>query len=390
MSILLPSPRYSQPDISPAVGQANPLSIGLLASFPMVAGGRLYDASKNVNHSNQINFNNTFWSSGSSGTQLKFNGSQADGSVSWGDVGWFNSVTGSLTFEIEFFLPSLPSAGTVGTLIGKYNTGTDGSFTISVNENGRIQFYFLLSTIIFQTWRSNDFVISAGSTYHVVFSWRNSNNASWYLNGKNMPFGTTPAPTNNGMITTTAPFQFGRIVSGDNLTGSIGMVNIWRRALTDAEAYSRYINRWSMFAAPKGISVSVSSVTYTYARPSSDVTTQWTPSSGTSHFALIDEVTYNDADYIYATAAAQTDEVGLQAMSIPTAGTDVLINYRVQGITGGGSVTVSLYSGATLVKTDTTRTANNTSPPYYTMTVTPAEWASVSNWSNMRLRFVSA
>ena len=132
-------------------------------------------------------------------------------------------------------------------------------------------------------------------------------------------------------------------------------------------------------------------ITYTYARPSSDVTTQWTPSSGTSHFALIDEVTYNDADYIYATAAAQTDEVGLQAMSIPTAGTDVLINYRVQGITGGGSVTVSLYSGATLVKTDTTRTANNTSPAYYTMTVTAAEWGAVAvNWSDMRLRFVSA
>jgi hypothetical protein len=133
------------------------------------------------------------------------------------------------------------------------------------------------------------------------------------------------------------------------------------------------------------------SITYTYARPSSDVTTQWTPSTAGPHYALIDEVTYNDADYIYATAAAQTDEVGLQAMSIPTAGTDVLVNYRVQGITGGGSVTVSLYSGATLVKADTTRTANNTSPAYYTMTVTAAEWGAVAvNWSNMRLRFVSA
>jgi len=131
-------------------------------------------------------------------------------------------------------------------------------------------------------------------------------------------------------------------------------------------------------------------VTYTYSRPSSDVTTQWTPSTAGPHYALINETTYDDANYIYATAASQTDEVGLQAMSIPTAGTSVLVNYRVQGITGGGSVTVSLYSGATLVKTDTTRTANNTSPAYYTMTVTAAEWASVSNWSDMRLRFVSA
>ena len=132
-------------------------------------------------------------------------------------------------------------------------------------------------------------------------------------------------------------------------------------------------------------------VTYTYSRPSSDVTTQWTPSTAGPHYALINETTYNDANYIYATAAAQTDEVGLQAMTAPQAGTSVLVNYRVQGITGSGSVTVSLYSGATLVKTDTTRTADNTSPAYYTMTVTSAEWGAVAvNWSNMRLRFVSA
>ena len=130
--------------------------------------------------------------------------------------------------------------------------------------------------------------------------------------------------------------------------------------------------------------------TYTYSRPSSDVTTQWTPSTAGPHYSLINETTYNDANYIAATAAAQTDEVGLQAMTAPQAGTSVLVNYRVQGITGSGAVTVSLYSGATLVKTDTTRTANNTSPAYYTMTVTAAEWASVTNWSNMRLRFVSA
>jgi hypothetical protein len=133
------------------------------------------------------------------------------------------------------------------------------------------------------------------------------------------------------------------------------------------------------------------SITYTYSRPSSDVTTQWTPSTAGPHYSLINETTYNDANYIYATAAAQTDEVGLQAMTAPQAGKSVLVNYRVQGITGGGSVTVSLYSGATLVKTDTTRTADNTSPAYYTMTVTAAEWGAVAvNWSNMRLRFVSA
>ena len=130
-------------------------------------------------------------------------------------------------------------------------------------------------------------------------------------------------------------------------------------------------------------------ITYTYSRPNSDVTTQWTPSTAGPHYSLINETTYDDANYIYATAASQTDEVGLQAMSTPTAGTNVLINYRVQGITGGGKVTVSLYTGTTLVKADVTKTANSVTTEQ--MVVTSAEWGAVSvNWSNMRLRFVSS
>jgi hypothetical protein len=128
------------------------------------------------------------------------------------------------------------------------------------------------------------------------------------------------------------------------------------------------------------------SITYTYARPASDITTQWTPSTGTSHFAMIDEVTASDADYIFATAAAQTDEVRLGSMTTPNAGTSVNINYRVQNLSGGASVTTSLYCNTTLIKADTARTANGT----YTMTVSSAEWASVADWTNMRIRFVSA
>ena len=129
-----------------------------------------------------------------------------------------------------------------------------------------------------------------------------------------------------------------------------------------------------------------SPVTYTYARPTSDITTQWTPSAGTDHYALIDEPTASDADYIYATAAGQTDEVRLASMTAPKAGTDLLINYRVQGIVGSATVTLSLVCNTTVHATDTTRIANGD----YTLTVPSGTWASVADWTNMRLRFVSA
>jgi len=130
----------------------------------------------------------------------------------------------------------------------------------------------------------------------------------------------------------------------------------------------------------------VSSVTYTYARPSSDITTQWSPSTGTAHFSLINETTANDADYIFATAAGQTDEVKLAAMNTPKAGTSVDVLYRVTSISGGGKVTVSLVCNTTVIATDTTRTADGD----YVLTVAPATWAAVTDWSNMRLRFVSS
>jgi len=128
------------------------------------------------------------------------------------------------------------------------------------------------------------------------------------------------------------------------------------------------------------------SVTYTYARPTSDITTQWTPSTGTDHYALIDEVTASDADYIFATAGGQTDEVKLAAMTAPKAGTSVDVQYRVQGVAGGGKVTLSLVCNTTVIATDAIRSADGD----YVLTVAPATWAAVTDWSNMRLRFVSS
>jgi hypothetical protein len=124
---------------------------------------------------------------------------------------------------------------------------------------------------------------------------------------------------------------------------------------------------------------------YTYARPASDITKQWTPSSGTDHFAMIDEVTASDADYISATAAGQTTEVKLAAMTQPQAGTNVAIGYRVQGITGAAGVTVSMVQGTTVIATDTNRTSNGD----YVLTVASGTWASVTDWTDIRLRFVS-
>jgi hypothetical protein len=129
-------------------------------------------------------------------------------------------------------------------------------------------------------------------------------------------------------------------------------------------------------------------ITYTYARPTSDITTQWSTSSGSTHYTLIDETVADDNDYIVATAAGQTDEVKLASMTPPQVGTNLVINYKVTAVDGGATVTASLRqgSGGTLIKADTTRNANGT----YALAVAPGDWALVTDWSDLRLRFVSA
>lgn len=123
-----------------------------------------------------------------------------------------------------------------------------------------------------------------------------------------------------------------------------------------------------------------------YARPASDITTQWS-STAANLWSAIDETSADDADYIYATAAAQTAEVKLGTVAQPTAGTELRIKYKVTGTAGGGKVTAYLYCGATLIATDTQRTADGT----YTMTVASTAWdTEVTDWSDLRLRFVSA
>jgi hypothetical protein len=153
----------------------------------------------------------------------------------------------------------------------------------------------------------------------------------------------------------------------------------WTRALSDAEAQSMADNPQQIITAP---------ITYTYARPSSDITTQWSTSSGTTHYTLIDETVADDNDYIVATAAGQTDEVKLASMTPPQVGTNLVINYKVTAVDGGATVTASLRqgSGGTLIKADTAKNANGT----YALTVAPGDWALVTDWSDLRLRFVSA
>lgn len=251
MSIILPSPRSSQPDVFPVVNPGNPLARGLLASFPMVAGGRMYDASVNRRHSNQLSFSNMSWSSGPSVSRLKFDGSQAVGSASWGNASWVQGI-GAITFEFEF---SINNAAAGGTILNKWGSSSaDWSFLVEVGTNGTV--YFVIMADALYIWQTATGVFSSNVNYHVVCTWPGGANAKAYVNGIERTYTTAPAAPTGGIRIGGANFQIATNNSGGGPACSVGMVNIWNRALTNAEAYSRYMNRWSLFAPSKSVMLS--------------------------------------------------------------------------------------------------------------------------------------
>jgi hypothetical protein len=127
-----------------------------------------------------------------------------------------------------------------------------------------------------------------------------------------------------------------------------------------------------------------------FLRPASNIT----QTNFTGGYAEIDEVTANDTDKAYnANGAASTLEVKLSSPSkAPKDGTTT-VRYRYVKSDGGNpsgsnnnvNFQVHVYQGATLIASDASQTASSES--YVNRSFTP-NMASVTDWSDLRLRFV--
>lgn len=90
----------------------------------------------------------------------------------------------------------------------------------------------------------------------------------------------------------------------------------------------------------------------TIARPSSDISNAgWTPSTGSDLYAMLDEVTPDDADYISTSTVGATCKFGMSATSYPGSASQQL-SLRAASSTGSG-LTVVIKDGATTIATRT-------------------------------------
>lgn len=128
-----------------------------------------------------------------------------------------------------------------------------------------------------------------------------------------------------------------------------------------------------------------------FARPASDISTTGWLSTGANFYSQIDEVTPDDADYVYANAASTgTLEVKLGSVSTPGSGSVTLVVRWCDGWSGGldpswsGDCEISLVDNTTVLHTyyDTPPHQATYQDQYFDFTAYPP-----SAWNNLRIRF---
>ena len=175
------------------------------------------------------------------------------------------------------------------------------------------------------------------------------------------------------------------LTSARNFDGMIGPLLIFDRVLTQAEVKSLSDNPWQVFAPlERHLPISFPVVAAQFARPTADSSTgTWTASTGSDLFAMLDETTADDGDYII-TSGTSTCEVALTSLSDPASSADHIVRYRISATSGG--ITVRLRQGTTTIATWTHATAP-TSLTTYTQTLTGGEADSITDYTALKLQF---
>lgn len=211
---------------------------------------------------------------------------------------------------------------------------------------------------------------TTGSWHHACAVFASETDRRVFLNGGSKGTNATSVAAVNPDVTTIGA-RYASAVRGAFWPGLMAEPVIWNVALTDAEvlllplyapslirpeslkAYWPFLGRYSPEIDVRGgfngtvtgatvadhprviykrrrVYVFKPAVMFQFARPDSDITPgSWTPSSGGDLFAMVDEVTANDADRIRSNTGAGEDAVtlGLSGITTPEAG-DVSITIR--------------------------------------------------------------
>lgn len=192
----------------------------------------------------------------------------------------------------------------------------------------------------------------------------------------------------SGLSNVTAGYMDVSGIGGyEYITGKFILGLAWSRILQDQEATSIIKNPWQVFEQPpRFISIPATGEVQLLS-PISDVSDgDWLPSTGTDLYATVDEASYSDTDYIYATSAT-TCTLALATGSDPAVSTGHTLRYRL--LSGSGTVTVTLKQTSTTIASWGPHTLTGTAQDF-AQTLTGGQADSITDYSALRVEITSA
>ena len=181
-------------------------------------------------------------------------------------------------------------------------------------------------------------------------------------------------------------------VSGGNTWKSIGIdlsiAMVFNKRLEVELVKKLTLNPWQIFEPeilPLWIPASGSAPQL--LAPISDISAgSWTPSSGSDLYAMLDESTASDTDYIVSSTASSC-EMRVTTAGDPAVSTGHILRYRL--LAGTGSITVLLKQGSTTIASYGPHTLTGSAQDF-AQTLTGGEADSITDYSDLRVVFTSS
>ena len=122
-------------------------------------------------------------------------------------------------------------------------------------------------------------------------------------------------------------------------------------------------------------------------RPSSDVSGNWDCSTGSGRYALIDETTASDSDYISGSGTKNPQICQLSSGETPSVKTGHSLRVRAKRSTTDGLSNVYLKQGTTTIKSYAIYGSLTTSYSNVDIAISEAEANNITDYTNLRVTF---
>ena len=126
-----------------------------------------------------------------------------------------------------------------------------------------------------------------------------------------------------------------------------------------------------------------------YMRPSSDINAGWTqyPSGAAGRYACINEEVHEFIKIIYAMSNVYQECKLSTPADTPAPGGGILKWYGYREVATGNLITPSIRRGSTIIKTGNAVAVSINGLTPYTLSLSVAEIANITDWSDVRVRF---